>query len=139
MILPTYRLVLMTWEAWLTVAVACTLLVSLAMRVAATDLLALACLAILVVVQNVSGSTLLPTPEQAVSGFGNKGLITIGLLFAVVAGLEFTGGTELATGWLLNRAKKFDRCADSFADPSRGTQCFPKQHARCCRDDAGRW
>jgi di/tricarboxylate transporter len=95
----------MTWEAWLTVAVACTLLVSLAMRVAATDLLALSCLAILVVVQNVSGSTLLPTPEQAVSGFGNKGLITIGLLFAVVAGLEFTGGTELATGWLLNRAK----------------------------------
>ncbi len=95
----------MTWEAWLTIAVACTLLVSLAMRIAATDLLAIACLTILVVVQNVSGSALLPTPERAVSGFGNQGLITIGLLFVVVAGLEFTGGTELATGWILNRAK----------------------------------
>ena len=75
------------------------------MRIAATDLLALACLSILVLAQNLSGSMLLPTPEQAVAGFGNHGLITIGLLFAVVAGLEFTGGTELATGRLLSRAK----------------------------------
>ena len=94
-----------TWEAWLTVAVACTLLASLALRVAATDLLAMACLGILIFVQNVTGSPNLPTPEVALMGFGNKGLITIGLLFAVVAGLEFTGGTELATARLLSRAK----------------------------------
>jgi di/tricarboxylate transporter len=94
-----------SWEAWLSVAVAGTLLVSLALRLAATDLLAVSCLAILIVTQNVTGSTLLPTPEQAVAGFGNSGLITIGLLFAVVAGLEFTGGTELATGWLLGKAR----------------------------------
>lgn len=94
-----------SWEAWLTLAVAGTLLVCLAMRVAATDLLALFCLGILVVTQNVTDSNLLPTPEQAVAGFGNQGLVTIALLFAVVAGLEFTGGTELATGWFLNRAR----------------------------------
>jgi di/tricarboxylate transporter len=94
-----------TWEAWLSLAVAGTLLVSLALRLAATDLLAVSCLGILVVAQNVTGSILLPTPEQAVAGFGNSGLITIGLLFAVVAGLEFTGGTELGTGWLLNQAR----------------------------------
>ncbi len=84
---------------------ACTLLVGLALRVAATDLLALFCLGILVFVQNVTGSELLPKPEQAVAGFGNQGLITIALLFAVVAGLECTGGTELATGWFLNKAR----------------------------------
>jgi len=95
----------MTWEAWLTLAVAATLLVSLAMRLAAPDLLALSCLAILVVVQNITQSTRLPTPAEAVSGFGNQGLITVALLFAVVAGLELTGGTGLATGWLLNRAR----------------------------------
>jgi len=94
-----------TWEAWLTIAVACTLVVGLALRVAATDLLALFCLGILVLVQNITGSESLPTPEQAVAGFGNQGLITIALLFAVVAGLECTGGTELATGWFLNKAK----------------------------------
>ena len=84
---------------------ACTLLVMLTVRAGATDLLALGCLGVLVLAQNVTGSTLLPTPEEAIAGFGNEGLITIGLLFAVVAGLEFTGGTELATGWLLNRAR----------------------------------
>jgi di/tricarboxylate transporter len=94
-----------SWEAWLSLAVAGTLLVSLALRLAAKDLLALTCLAILVLAQNLTGSNLLPTPEQAVAGFGNEGLVTIGLLFAVVAGLEFTGATELGTGWLLNRAK----------------------------------
>ena len=95
----------MIWEAKLSLAVAGMLLVSLAMRVAAKELLALACLGILVVAQNLSGSAHLPTPSEAVAGYGNQGLITIALLFAAVAGLEFTGGTELATGWLLRRAK----------------------------------
>ncbi len=96
---------LIGWEAWLTVAVAGTLLVSLALRVATADLLALGCLGILMLAQNLTGTPNLPTAEAAVAGFGNKGLITVALLFAVVAGLEFTGGTELATGWLLSRAK----------------------------------
>lgn len=95
----------MPWEAWLTVAVACTLLVGLALRIASTDLLAIACLGVIVLVQNVSESALLPDAQAAVAGFGNRALVTIGLLFAVVAGLEFTGGTTLATGWLLDRAR----------------------------------
>ncbi|TWU55811.1 SLC13 family permease [Rubripirellula reticaptiva] len=94
-----------TWESWLAIAVALTLLLTLAFRVAATDLLALGCLAILVVAQAISGTTLLPTAEQAFAGYGNSGLVTVAFLFAVVTGLEFTGGTELATGWFLNRAK----------------------------------
>ncbi|TWT53470.1 Sodium-dependent dicarboxylate transporter SdcS [Rubripirellula amarantea] len=97
---------MMNWEAWLSLGVASTLLATLAMRVAAKELLALGCLGILILAQNVTHSTKLPTPEQAVAGYGNEGLITIALLFAAVAGLEFTGGTELATGWLLRRARK---------------------------------
>lgn len=95
-----------SWEAWLSVAVALLLLTSLAARVAAKELLALGCLAILVFAQNLTETANLPTPHQAVSGFGNEALITIGLLFAAIAGLEFTGGTELATGWLLRKAKR---------------------------------
>lgn len=90
---------------WLTLAVALGLLLSLAFRVAATDLLVLSSLAILVVVQDLTGNPYLPTPTDAAAGFGNKGLVTIALLFAVVTGLEMTGGTELATGWLLAGAK----------------------------------
>lgn len=97
----------MIWEAWLSLAVAFGLLVSLAFRFAPTDLLALAFLTILVVVQDLTGSDALPTPSDAVAGFGNQGLLTIGMLFAVVAGLEMTGGTKLATGWFLDRAKSF--------------------------------
>ncbi|MEM9586225.1 MAG: SLC13 family permease [Planctomycetota bacterium] len=92
------------WEAWLTLAVVASLLIGLTARVAATDLLALACLAVLVLAQNVTGTNKLPTPQEAVLGFSNEGLITIALLFAVVAGMEFTGGTQLATGWLLGRS-----------------------------------
>lgn len=95
----------MGWEAWLTVGVAASLLVSLALRLASTDLLAIACLGILILAQNITGTTLLPSSRDAVSGYGNEGLVTVGLLFAVVAGLELTGGTELATFWLLKRAK----------------------------------
>ena len=95
----------MGWEAWLTVSMAVALLVSLSLRIAATDLLAIACLGVLVFAQNITGTALLPSSRDAVEGFGNEGLITVALLFAVVAGLELTGGTELATGWLLKRAR----------------------------------
>ncbi|EMI52756.1 SLC13 family permease [Rhodopirellula sallentina] len=93
------------WQMWLTLAVAGGLLLSLAMRLAATDLLALAALTVLVLAQNLTGTDKLPTPTEAAAGFGNKGLVTIGLLFAIVSGLELTGGTELATGWLLGGVK----------------------------------
>lgn len=95
----------MGWEAWLTLSVAGLLLVSLALRLASTDLLAIACLGILILAQNITGTPRLPSAGDAAGGFGNEGLITVGLLFAVVAGLELTGGTELATFWLLKRAK----------------------------------
>ncbi|MEM6472069.1 MAG: SLC13 family permease [Planctomycetota bacterium] len=93
------------WEAWLSIAVAVGLLATLAMRLAAPDVLAVAFLTLLVVVQEFSGSQKLPDPEIAVAGFGNSGVLALGFLFAVVTGLEMTGGTKLATGWLLDRAK----------------------------------
>ncbi|QDS93692.1 Citrate transporter [Roseimaritima multifibrata] len=95
----------MDWEAWFSIAIAVLLLAGLSFRIASTDLVAVTCLAILVVVSNLSGSNKLPTSTEAMAGFGNPALLTVGLLFAVVAGLEFTGGTQLATGWLLRRAK----------------------------------
>lgn len=93
------------WPMWLTLGVAFGLLICLAFRVASTDLLVLTSLAILVLVQDLTQNPNLPTPMDVASGFGNKGLVTIALLFAVVTGLEMTGGTELATGWLLRGAK----------------------------------
>lgn len=96
---------MLPWEAYLSLAAAIGLLASLALRIGSTDVLALGFLAVLVAAQDISGSALLPTPSEAVAGFGNQGLLTIALLFAVVAGLEMTGGTKLATGWFLDQAR----------------------------------
>lgn len=93
------------WEAWFSVAVAGGLLLGLAFRIATTDLLAVCCLAILVLVQDLTGSSSLPSTSKLVAGFGNPALVTVGILFAVVAGLELTGGTDLATAWLLRRPR----------------------------------
>lgn len=100
------------WEAVLTLVVAAGLLLALAFQVAAVDLLALSALAVLVVVSDFAGTEILPegqprlaTPGEAISGFANQGLITIGLLFAMVTGLEMTGGTTLATSWLLRGSR----------------------------------
>lgn len=95
----------MIWEPWFAVAVALLLLGGLVFRLAPTELLAVACLALLMLVADLTGSPRLPSPTEAVSGFGNPALITVGLLFAVVAGLDYTGGTQLATGWLLGKAR----------------------------------
>ncbi len=94
-----------TWEAWFALSIAIALLVGLAMRLASTDLLAMGCLAILMIVSDLSGSPLLPQVSSLVVGFGNPALVTVGLLFVVVAGLELTGGTDLATSWLLKKPR----------------------------------
>ncbi|MEM9366965.1 MAG: SLC13 family permease [Planctomycetota bacterium] len=93
------------WEMWLSIAVAVGLLAALAMRFAATDLIAVCGLGVLVLAGDLFDSDKLPTPTDAVMGFGNAGLVTIAFLFAVVTGMERTGGTALATGWLLDQAR----------------------------------
>ena len=55
--------------------------------------------------QELSGTSRLPTPTESIAGFGSEGVITIALLFVVAAGLDFTGGTNLGTGWFFNRSK----------------------------------
>ncbi|QDV59487.1 SLC13 family permease [Rosistilla oblonga] len=108
----------MVWESWFTIAIVCVLLYALARRWASTDLLVLASLAALVTVGELStafaldsrslnpeATFYLPTVAQAIDGFGSRSVVTIALLFAAVVGLELTGGTELATSWLLRRPK----------------------------------
>ncbi|MEL7264985.1 MAG: SLC13 family permease, partial [Planctomycetota bacterium] len=94
-----------TWEAWLTLSIVAAFLIGHYARVASTMMLALLALWSIVAVQQLWQTPLLPTPTLAVAGFGNESLVAIGLLFVVVAGLEMTGGTQLATGWLLKHAK----------------------------------
>ncbi|MCB1718884.1 MAG: SLC13 family permease, partial [Candidatus Competibacteraceae bacterium] len=45
------------------------------------------------------------TPEQALAGFANEGVITIGLLYVVAAGIKETGGMDLLIRYLLRRPR----------------------------------
>ena len=43
------------------------------------------------------------TPSEALAGFSNQGLITIAVLYAVVAGLRETGAVDWLSHWVLGR------------------------------------
>ena len=88
----------MAWEAWTTLAAVVLLVVGLVRRWAGPDLLLLGGLAILMAVGVISGSDRLPTPKDAVVGFGHAGPITVGLLFVVVEGMVRTGAMTRITG-----------------------------------------
>ena len=75
----------MSWEGWFVLAIVGALVFGLA-RNWASDWVCIGCLAILMSVGELTGSKLLPTPKLAVSGFGEKVLITVGALFVVVTG-----------------------------------------------------
>ena len=95
----------MAWEAWTTLAAVVLLVVGLVRRWAGPDLLLLGGLAILMAVGVISGSDRLPTPKDAVVGFGHAGPITVGLLFVVVEGMVRTGAMTRITGPILGLPK----------------------------------
>ncbi len=93
----------MTWEAWLTCASLLVLFVALLRNWAPTDLLMMAVLTFLVAVGELVGSDRLPRAAEAVAGLGNAGIVTVAVLFVVVAGLVQTGAMGLIAGPLLGR------------------------------------
>lgn len=94
---------MMPWEGWFTIATVAIFIVGLARNWTAPDILSLACLALLVAVGEASGSSRLPSAGEALSGMGNSGLLTVGALFVVVAGLTQTGAMALVVQPLLGR------------------------------------
>lgn len=77
----------MGWEAWVTIAVTLAMVIAMARGVADPDLLLLGGLTLLVTVG------VLPL-ERAFAGFANEGVLTIGALFVVAAGVSETGGLD---------------------------------------------
>lgn len=83
----------MGWEAWFSIATVAAAFALLALTRIGPDLILLSALAVLIV------SGVLP-PEKALAGFANEGMITVGVLFVVAAGLSETGGLA----WIAQRA-----------------------------------
>jgi len=83
-------------EAWLTLAtVGLTIALLVGTRIA-PDLILLASLTLLILLRVLS-------PEDALAGLGNPGLVTVGALYVVVAGLVDTGAIHAVGARLLGR------------------------------------
>jgi di/tricarboxylate transporter len=89
----------MTWEGWTTLAVIVGVLVILQRRGAVpTDLLFLGALVLLTLLGIV-------TPQAALAGFSNSGVLMVGALFVVAAGLRNTGVLDWVAHRLLGRVR----------------------------------
>jgi len=95
----------MTWEAWFTLAVIAGVLLLLVRESLPTDVVMVGALTLLVAVGELWHSQLLPDFGQAIQGMSNPGLITVGILFVVVAGLVQTGAMELVAGPIVGQPK----------------------------------
>jgi len=87
-----------SFHAWLTLLVVLISLVLMVRTRLATEFVLGSALAVLVFAGAIE-------PAQALSGFSNSGLITVGLLFVVVAGLIDTGAVHALGARLLGRPK----------------------------------
>ncbi|MBU2477744.1 MAG: SLC13 family permease, partial [Gammaproteobacteria bacterium] len=75
----------MSWEAWFTLGVVALCFGVLARNRAPPDITMAGGLTLLL----VSG---ILTPAQALAGFANEGMVTVGVLYVVVTGIRETGG-----------------------------------------------
>jgi di/tricarboxylate transporter len=112
----------MSWEAWVTIAVVAAMTVGLAMNVAAADALLLLTAIVLASLRLVSESFL--APEQVAAAFGNEGLVTVGALFVVAAGLTHSGGTSRVGTPLLGKPDTNESAQVRLMLPVVGTSAF---------------
>ncbi len=114
----------MPWEAWFTTGVVVLLIIGLARSWAAPDLLLMGSLGVLLGVGVVFQSDKLPSSSDAVAGFGNSGLLTVGILFVVVEGLVRTGAMTLITRPLLGQPRSVIAAQTRLILPVAGLSAF---------------
>ena len=74
----------MDWQGWITIAVLLLLIIGLIRYAHLADVIFLGALGLLVLLGVI-------TAREAVAGFSNDGILTIGSLFVVASGLMRTG------------------------------------------------
>ncbi len=89
------------WQAWLTLGVIGLVFAALLATEAPTDVVLTGAVTILM----VAGVLL---PREALAGLSNEGIVTIAVLYVVVAGLEATGGNTIITERFLSRPKSIN-------------------------------
>ncbi|QIL91184.1 TRAP transporter large permease subunit [Microbulbifer sp. SH-1] len=88
----------MDWSGWFSLFLVFAVLATLIFTRIPAYLVMMAALTLL----SVSG---ILTPEEALSGFGNSGLITVAAMFVVATGIHASGGIDMLVRHLLGRPK----------------------------------
>jgi len=114
----------MTWEGWLSLAAVLGVFIALASGLASPVAALFGALTVLVTVGALTGSPRLLTPADAVAGFGDSGLVTVGLLFVVAAGLIHTGAVSLITDPLLGRPRRLATAQIRLLTPVAALSAF---------------
>lgn len=88
----------MGWEGWFSIAVTAFCFTTLALTRYSPDIVMVGGLSLLLLAGIL-------TPEQALSGLANEGMVTVGVLYVVVAGLRETGGISWIVHLVLGRPR----------------------------------
>ena len=114
----------MVWEGWLTLVLLAGVLGGMIANIAQPVSLLFIGLAVLTTVTEITGTEQLLAPEQAVAGFGNTGLVTVGLLFVVAAGVVRTGAVARFADPLLGRPSGLTSAQGRLLVPVAGLSAF---------------
>lgn len=86
----------MQWQAWTTIGIVLGMLAMMALSTVGPDLIMLGGVVILLTCGVIG-------PHDALAGFANEGMITVGVLFVVAAALKETGGLNWVAQRILGR------------------------------------
>lgn len=109
--------VTITWQGWLAIAVTLAAFVMNAFTQLAAEIVFLGALAVLL----VSGVL---SEGDALEGFSNSGMITVGVLYVVVAGLQQTGGLSWISQRVLGRPSSLTKAMIRLMVPVMGMSAF---------------
>lgn len=107
----------MSWDAWFTIGTLCLVMGFLVFSRIGPEVVLMGGLTLLL----VSG---ILTPSEALTGFSNEGMITVGVLYFVVAGLSETGGIDLITKRVLGRPQSLTDAQVKLMLPVMGLSAF---------------
>ncbi len=112
----------MSWEPLVALALLVAILYILGRNLAPPDVTLVGGLTALMSLSAFSDR--FPTPREAALAFGNEGLLTVGVLFVIAAGLTETGGIALLTERLLGRPATLLRALVRMIVPVAVTSAF---------------
>ena len=105
------------WQGWLTLGVTLAAFLLNALTSLAAEVIFLGGLAVLYVTGILS-------TDEALAGFSNPGMVTVGVLYIVVTGLEQTGGLDLISQALLGLPKGQTAALVRLVFPVMGLSAF---------------